>query len=148
MPCSRCGAPVGKLCIVNPKTLAANPGRPIMHTERRKAYQTWRDQQAKEPSKRIPIGGVAFAVPVDKTVNSAGWRHTNYMGDERSMLLQLVRDGKPLPNRLFLIGQVPGGYERITAEDINWETSNAEFVIGSGSDADRAQHFIENMRQP
>ena len=73
--------------------------------------------------KRIPIGGVAFAVPVDKTVNSAGWRHAEYIGDEHVMLLQLVRDGKPLPNRLFLIGQVLGGYERITAEDINWETS-------------------------
>ena len=73
--------------------------------------------------KRIPIGGVAFAVPVDKTGNSAGWRHAEYIGDEHVMLLQLVRDGKPLPNRLFLIGQVLGGYERITAEDINWETS-------------------------
>jgi hypothetical protein len=75
------------------------------------------------PSKNIPIGGVAFAVPVNETSNTAGWMHAIYCGDERVMLLQLVRDGKPLPNKLFLIGQVPGGYERITADDVNWETS-------------------------
>jgi hypothetical protein len=73
--------------------------------------------------RNIPIGGVTFGVPVEKTVNSAGWRHAMYIGDERVMLLQLVRDGKPLPNRIFLLGQVPGGYEPIEPGDINWETS-------------------------
>ena len=42
------------------------------------------------------------------------------MEDERILLLQLVRDGKP---GLSLIGQVHGGYEPITADDTNWETS-------------------------
>ena len=28
-----------------------------------------------EKGKNIPIDGVSFAVPIDKKVNSAGWRH-------------------------------------------------------------------------
>ena len=56
--------------------------------------------------------------------NSAGWRLTHHIGEERLKLLQLVRDGKPLPKPLFLVGQSSGtGFRRITPDEINWETS-------------------------
>lgn len=38
VPCTRCGARVGELCRVNRKSMEPN-NRPILHTERRKAYQ-------------------------------------------------------------------------------------------------------------
>lgn len=43
---------------------------------------------------------------------------------QRMALLQLVRDGKPLPEPLFLIASHWfGGWRRITADEIDWETS-------------------------
>ncbi|MGI8737620.1 MAG: zinc finger domain-containing protein [Candidatus Eremiobacter antarcticus] len=40
MPCPYCGAAVGELCRVNTRTLSTSPGRPIVHTPRRTAWQT------------------------------------------------------------------------------------------------------------
>ena len=70
---------------------------------------------------KLSIGAVGFGRP--STKDSAGWEHTDHIGDERVRLLQLVRDGKPLPEPLFLVGRRYGGYTRITPDEINWETS-------------------------
>ena len=68
------------------------------------------------------IGEVVFAEPCTK--NSAGFRHTCKLGDERVALLQLVRDGQALPEPLFLIASHGhGGWRRITPDEIDWETS-------------------------
>ena len=44
--CPTCGAHRGQLCRVNPKTLAAARGRPVVHSERRKLWQQQRSPQA------------------------------------------------------------------------------------------------------
>ena len=76
------------------------------------------DLQGKSMNK-LSIGAVGFGRP--STKNFAGWEHTDHIGDERVRLLQLVRDGKPLPEPLFLVGQRHGGYTRITPDEINWK---------------------------
>lgn len=73
--------------------------------------------------RKLDIGAVSFGEPSD--TNSARWKHTFHIGPARVALLQLVLDGKPLPEPLFLVGQCGGGsYERIGPEDIDWKTSS------------------------
>lgn len=68
------------------------------------------------------VGEVIFAEA--STTNSAGFRGLSHIGDERVRLLQLVRDGKPLPDGLFLIASYgSGGWRRITPDEIDWEGS-------------------------
>jgi hypothetical protein len=69
------------------------------------------------------IGAVCFAEPVPTTANSAGWNLTHHIGQERIAMLQLLRDGEPLPHPYFLVGQRHGGWEKITPDQIDWETS-------------------------
>lgn len=60
-----------------------------------------------------PIGEVGFAKP--------GCRPIGLCGPERVKLLQLARDGKPLPDGLQLVGDRAGGsFARITREQVDW----------------------------
>jgi hypothetical protein len=82
----------------------------------------WWIRQGDMYNTKFSIGEVEFAEPCEK--NSAGFRHVWKVGDERVALLQRVRDGKALPEPLFLIASHGcGGWRRITPDEINWETS-------------------------
>lgn len=60
-----------------------------------------------------PIGEVGFAKP--------GGIPLPILGPERVKLLQLARDGKPLPDGLQLIGdRAGGGFARIDREQVDW----------------------------
>ena len=74
------------------------------------------------------IGSVIFAV--DSNV-PCGFQGIHHGGQERVKLLQLVRDGKELPDGLFLIAD-NRGWRRITPDDIDWTTSR---LVRGGNDA-------------
>lgn len=42
VPCPRCGAKIGELCRIDPRSRQASPGRPILHQERRNAWMDWK----------------------------------------------------------------------------------------------------------
>jgi hypothetical protein len=78
-----------------------------------------------EGKERYSIGAVLFGEPDEQA--PAGFRLTSVMGDDRVALLQLVRDGKGLPNHVILIGQSRyHGFQRITPDQIAWETGLIE----------------------
>jgi len=62
VPCPACGAEPGRYCSVNPKTIAASRGRPIVHSERRRLWQQRRKPQA------CSICGYIPSVDSDETV--------------------------------------------------------------------------------
>ena len=71
---------------------------------------------------KFSIGEVCFAEP--SSTNSAGFRMTNHIGKERVRMLQLVLYGEALPDPYFLIASHGGGgWRRITADEIRWDTS-------------------------
>lgn len=72
------------------------------------------------------IGEVGFGKPCPLVENSGGWKHVDVYGKERVELLHLAMRGEPLPDGLFLTGQVPGGVEPITRDDVDWLTSGLE----------------------
>jgi hypothetical protein len=45
--CPKCGAVVGKLCRVNEKSRISQ-GRPVLHQERREAWQEWKKTHAQD----------------------------------------------------------------------------------------------------
>jgi len=68
---------------------------------------------------KVSIGAVCFGRVTGET-----FKHETIMGAERYQLLQRVANGEDSPDGLILLNYTHGGFKRMTASEINWNTSS------------------------